>query len=131
MDLGWSRRAHPESWGHPTIIRSNAPELIIKGVPLASIGISSFRQTICRIARANGAMSGGCIYNPRQPDMTNLLPVIATALLCSGSVEPVPGVNFSEEWSGSAVISRGGRINFHDTSAVVCANCHAAINHIG
>ncbi len=24
----------------------------------------------------------------------------------------------------------GGRINFHDTSAVVCANCHATMNHV-
>lgn len=24
----------------------------------------------------------------------------------------------------------GGRVNFHDTSAVVCANCHATMNHV-
>lgn len=33
-------------------------------------------------------------------------------------------------WGSIAGMSNGGRIDFLDTSSVVCANCHATMNHI-
>lgn len=33
-------------------------------------------------------------------------------------------------WLSIAGTDNGGRIDFHDTSAIVCANCHVTLNHI-
>jgi hypothetical protein len=33
-------------------------------------------------------------------------------------------------WGSIAGMSNGGRIDFLDTSSVVCANCHATMNHL-
>jgi hypothetical protein len=39
---------------------------------------------------------------------------------------------YTAPWAFTSIsgTDNGGRINFHDTSAVVCANCHATMNHI-
>ena len=45
-----------------------------------------------------------------------------------GGAAPYTGV-----WpftSRSRAPTNGGRINFHDTSAVICANCHQTLNHL-
>ena len=44
-----------------------------------------------------------------------------------GGAAPYTGV-----WPFSSIAGtdNGGRINFHDTSATICANCHTTINHI-
>ena len=50
--------------------------------------------------------------------------------------QPVPvGANkapYTAPWPFASIsgTDNGGRINFHDTSAVVCANCHATMNHM-
>jgi hypothetical protein len=48
--------------------------------------------------------------------------------------QPVGANNapYTAPWAFSSIsgTDNGGRINFHDTSAVVCANCHATMNHI-
>lgn len=33
-------------------------------------------------------------------------------------------------WDSISGADNGGRIDFHDTSSVICANCHATMNHI-
>jgi hypothetical protein len=33
-------------------------------------------------------------------------------------------------WESISGADNGGRIDFHDTSSVICANCHATMNHI-
>lgn len=33
-------------------------------------------------------------------------------------------------WLSIAGTDNGGRIDFHDTSAIVCANCHVTLNHV-
>jgi len=44
-----------------------------------------------------------------------------------GAAAPYTGV-----WPFASIAGtdNGGRINFHDTQAVICANCHSSINHI-
>jgi uncharacterized protein DUF1588 len=39
---------------------------------------------------------------------------------------------YTSPWPFSSIAGtdNGGRINFHDTQAVICANCHSTINHI-
>lgn len=34
------------------------------------------------------------------------------------------------DWDSIAGADTGGRIDFHDTSSIVCANCHATMNHV-
>jgi hypothetical protein len=43
-----------------------------------------------------------------------------------GGASPYTGV---WPFNSIASTSNGGRINFQDTSAVICANCHSTINH--
>ncbi len=33
-------------------------------------------------------------------------------------------------WGSISGTDNGGRIDFHDTSSVICANCHATMNHV-
>ena len=33
-------------------------------------------------------------------------------------------------WDSISGTDNGGRIDFHDTSSVICANCHATMNHV-
>jgi len=33
-------------------------------------------------------------------------------------------------WDSISGADNGGRIDFHDTSSVICANCHATMNHV-
>jgi hypothetical protein len=44
-----------------------------------------------------------------------------------GGAAPYTGV-----WPFTSIAGtdNGGRINFHDTSAVICANCHSTLNHL-
>ncbi|MFO0577224.1 MAG: hypothetical protein U1A78_24725 [Polyangia bacterium] len=46
-----------------------------------------------------------------------------------------PGGTFASPWpitsiSGQLVQGNKGRVDFHDTAAVICANCHTTINHL-
>jgi hypothetical protein len=46
-----------------------------------------------------------------------------------------PGGVFASPWpiesiSGQLVMGNKGRVDFHDTAAVICANCHTTMNHI-
>jgi hypothetical protein len=53
---------------------------------------------------------------------------IATAPKDVGGAAPYTGV-----WEFNSIASPtngGGRINFQDTSAVICANCHSTLNHL-
>jgi hypothetical protein len=52
---------------------------------------------------------------------------VAAAPTDVGAAAPYTGV-----WPFSSIAGtdNGGRINFHDTQAVICANCHSTINHI-
>lgn len=43
-----------------------------------------------------------------------------------GGAAPYTGV---WPWESIAGTDNGGRVNFHDTSAVICANCHSTLNH--
>ena len=43
-----------------------------------------------------------------------------------GGAAPYTGV---WPWESIAGTDNGGRVNFHDTSAVICANCHSTMNH--
>ena len=51
-----------------------------------------------------------------------------------GQPQPVGPNNapYTAPWPFASIsgTDNGGRINFHDTSAVVCANCHATMNHV-
>lgn len=40
--------------------------------------------------------------------------------------------SYTSPWPFNSIAGsdNGGRINFHDTSAVVCANCHSTMNHL-
>ena len=52
---------------------------------------------------------------------------VAAAPTDVGAAAPYTGV-----WPFSSIAGtdNGGRVNFHDTQAVICANCHSTINHI-
>jgi hypothetical protein len=53
---------------------------------------------------------------------------VATAPTDVGGAAPYTGV-----WDFNSIASPtngGGRINFQDTSAVICANCHSTLNHL-
>src|SRR5258706_573046 len=52
---------------------------------------------------------------------------VAAAPTDVGAASPYTGV-----WPFSSIAGtdNGGRVNFHDTQAVICANCHSTINHI-
>jgi len=43
-----------------------------------------------------------------------------------GGASPYTGV---WPWESIAGKDNGGRVDFHDTSAVICANCHSTLNH--
>ena len=43
-----------------------------------------------------------------------------------GGAAPYTGV---WPWESIAGKDNGGRVDFHDTSAVICANCHSTLNH--
>jgi hypothetical protein len=50
-----------------------------------------------------------------------------------GAPQDVGGASpYTNVWPFQSVASltNGGRVNFQDTSAVICANCHASMNHI-
>ncbi|HTL34955.1 MAG TPA: hypothetical protein VL326_17620 [Kofleriaceae bacterium] len=51
-----------------------------------------------------------------------------------GTPKPVGANNapYTAPWDFASIAGtdNGGRVNFHDTSAVVCANCHATMNHL-
>ena len=48
----------------------------------------------------------------------------------TGAVEGAP--TFLSPWSMESIAgtANGGTIDFHDTSAVICANCHGTMNHM-
>jgi hypothetical protein len=52
---------------------------------------------------------------------------VAAAPTDVGAAAPYTGV-----WPFASIAGtdNGGRVNFHDTQAVICANCHSTINHI-
>jgi hypothetical protein len=52
---------------------------------------------------------------------------IATVAKDVGGATPYTGMFPFESIAGAAT---GGRVDFRDTSAVICANCHSNINHI-
>ena len=53
--------------------------------------------------------------------------VSATPTTLPGAAAPYTGV-----WPFASIAGadNGGRVDFHDTSATICANCHTTINHI-
>jgi hypothetical protein len=52
---------------------------------------------------------------------------LAFASTSVGGMQPYTGVFPFDSIAGSAT---GGRVNFRDTSSVICANCHSNINHL-
>ncbi len=53
--------------------------------------------------------------------------ISATPTSAPGTNLPYTGMFPFDSIAGT---DNGGRVNFHDTSAVVCANCHSNLNHI-
>jgi hypothetical protein len=61
---------------------------------------------------------------------------VCTAFPAEISATPTPvgagGAPYTgvQPFASIAGLDNGGRIDFHDTSATICANCHSSINHI-
>lgn len=51
-----------------------------------------------------------------------------------GSAQKFPGGSFSSPWAMNTISGKNNKpdakIDFHDTSAIICANCHTTMNHI-
>ncbi len=105
-------------------------------------GVSTFTAAEC----GNGGEQAGVITNPgtmslytsnfafrrvrwlQETFVCTAFPAeVAATPTDVGGAAPYTGV-----WPFASIAGtdNGGRINFHDTSATICANCHTTINHI-
>ncbi len=104
-------------------------------------GVSTFTDAEC----TNGGPKAGVLTNPgvMTQFFSNLafrrtrwvqevfdctaFPAEVTRALNVGGAAPYTA---PEDFDSIAGTDNGGRINFHDVSATICADCHATINHI-
>ena len=104
-------------------------------------GVSTFTDAEC----TNGGPKAGVLTNPgvmtqyfsnlafrRTRWVQEIFDCTAFPAEVTGTTDVGGAAPYTGPWAFSSIAGtdNGGRINFHDVSATICADCHVTINHI-